>query len=283
MTNRNARRTLLLTAFLLLAALALALAACGVVVPDAEPPPPTEPPPTTAPRPTPTSDAGSSANAGASATNTPVPSAPTATQAAAGTAADATAAPEPTADGAPEVVVTEGRSIQQWQAPPPMTIDPGAAYTAVLKTTAGDITVDLLPGDAPATVNNFVFLARAGFYDNVIFHRTIPGFMIQGGDPTGTGAGGPGYRFADEPVRRPYDRGTLAMANAGPNTNGSQFFLMHADYPLPPNYTIFGQTVAGLDTIDAIAQAPTRPEGEGSTPIDPVVIETVEITGPPSP
>ena len=278
MTNRNTRRRLLLTAFLLLAALALALTACGVVVPDAEPPPPTEPPPTTAPpQPTPTTAAGSSANAGASATNTPVPSAPTATAAAGGTAAPE---PEPT-DDAPEVVVADGRSIQQWQAPPPMTIDPGAAYTAVLQTTAGDITVELLPGDAPATVNNFVFLARAGFYDNVIFHRTIPGFMIQGGDPTGTGAGGPGYRFADEPVRRPYARGTLAMANAGPNTNGSQFFIMHADYGLPPNYTIFGQTVAGLDTIDAIAEAPTRPEGEGSSPINPVVIETVAITGPP--
>ena len=272
MTNHNTRRPLLLTAFLLLAA--LALTACGVVVPDAEPPPPTEPPPTTAPpQPTPTSGAGTSTGA----TNTPVPSAPTATQAAGGTAASE---PEPT-DDAPEIVVADGRSIQQWQAPPPMTIDPGAAYTAVLQTTAGDITVELLPGDAPATVNNFVFLAREGFYDNVIFHRTIPGFMIQGGDPTGTGAGGPGYRFADEPVRRPYDRGILAMANAGPDTNGSQFFIMHADYGLPPNYTIFGQTVAGLDTIDAIAEAPTRPEGEGSSPINPVVIETVAITGPP--
>ena len=129
-------------------------------------------------------------------------------------------------------------------------------------------------------MNNFVFLAREGFYDNVIFHRTIPGFMIQGGDPTGTGGGGPGYRFADEPVRRPYARGALAMANAGPNTNGSQFFLMHADYPLPPNYTIFGQAVAGLDAIDAIATAPTRPEGEGSSPVNPVAIETVTITGP---
>ena len=281
MTNRNTRRPLLLTAFILLAALTLALAACGVIAPGADEPPP-PPQPTAAPPPTATADTAAAADTGA-ATNTPVPSAPTATAAATGSSANADVTlapePEPTAD-APEVVVADGRSIQQWPEPPPMTIDPGAAYTAVLQTTAGDITVELLPGDAPAAVNNFVFLARAGFYDNVIFHRTIPGFMIQGGDPTGTGRGGPGYRFADEPVRRPYDRGALAMANAGPNTNGSQFFLMHADYGLPPNYTIFGQTVAGLDTIDAIAEAPTRPDGEGSTPINPVVIETVEITGP---
>ncbi len=173
-----------------------------------------------------------------------------------------------------------GRSIQQWSAPPPLTIDTSASYTAVLNTTAGPITVELLTGDAPNTVNNFVFLAREGFYNNVIFHRTIPGFMIQGGDPTGTGGGGPGYRFADEPVRRPYARGVMAMANAGPNTNGSQFFLMHADYTLPPNYTIFGQAISGLEAIDAIATAPTRPGGEGSTPVNPVVIQSVEIIGP---
>ena len=161
-----------------------------------------------------------------------------------------------------------------------MSIDPGASYTAVLNTTAGPITVELLSSDAPNTVNNFVFLAREGFYDNVIFHRTIPGFMIQGGDPTGTGAGGPGYRFADEPVNRPYSRGVMAMANAGPNTNGSQFFLMHADYPLPPNYTIFGQAVAGLETIDTIATAPTKPGGEGSSPENPVTIQSVDIVGP---
>ena len=145
----------------------------------------------------------------------------------------------------------------------PLTIDTSVSYTAVLNTTAGPITVELLTGDAPNTVNNFVFLAREGFYDNVIFHRTIPGFMIQGGDPTGTGGGGPGYRFADEPVRRPYARGVMAMANAGPNTNGSQFFLMHADYQLSPDYTIFGQTISGVEAIDAIATAPTKAGAPG--------------------
>ena len=180
----------------------------------------------------------------------------------------------------PEVVVNQGHSVKQWSSPPTMTIDPTASYTAVIDTTAGPITVELLPGEAPSTVNNFVFLARQGFYNNVIFHRTIPGFMIQGGDPTGTGGGGPGYRFPDEPVQRPYSRGVLAMANAGPDTNGSQFFIMHADYGLPPSYTIFGQAVAGLETIDAIATAPTQPGGEGSTPVNPVVIQSVEIVGP---
>ena len=180
----------------------------------------------------------------------------------------------------PEVAVMGGQSIKQWSSPPAMTIDPAVAYTAVLNTSAGAITVELLPTEAPNTVNNFIFLAREGFYDNVIFHRTIEGFMIQGGDPTGTGGGGPGYRFADESVQRPYARGVLAMANAGPNTNGSQFFIMHADYPLPPNYTIFGQAVAGLETIDTIATAPTQPGGEGSTPVNPVVIQSVEIVGP---
>ncbi len=180
----------------------------------------------------------------------------------------------------PDVSVVGGRSIKRWSSAPTMTIDPASSYTAVLNTSAGAITVELLPGEAPNTVNNFVFLAREGFYDGVIFHRTIDGFMIQGGDPTGTGSGGPGYSFADEPVQRPYARGVLAMANAGPNTNGSQFFIMHADYALPPNYTIFGQAVAGLETIDAIATAPTQPGGEGSTPVNAVVIQTVEIIGP---
>ena len=194
---------------------------------------------------------------------------------------DTSAASSESGASTPEVMVNQGHSVKQWSSPPPLTIDPAASYTAVLNTSAGTITVELLAGEAPNTVNNFVFLARQGFYDNVIFHRTIEGFMIQGGDPTGTGGGGPGYRFADEPVQRPYSRGVLAMANAGPNTNGSQFFIMHADYPrLPPNYTIFGQAVAGLETIDAIATAPTLPGGEGSTPENPVVIQSVEIVGP---
>ncbi|NJL97602.1 MAG: peptidylprolyl isomerase [Synechococcaceae cyanobacterium RM1_1_27] len=155
-----------------------------------------------------------------------------------------------------------------------MTIDPETTYTATVETSAGTMILELLPQEAPKTVNNFVFLANEGFYEDVIFHRVIEGFMIQGGDPTGTGAGGPGYRFEDEPVQRPYNRGTVAMANAGPNTNGSQFFIMHADYPLPPNYTVFGQLIEGEDVLDAIATAPTAGMDR---PTDPVVIESITI------
>ena len=247
-------RTKLITALMTGIVATLIFAGCGFI-PNPTAPQPDEP--TAAP---------------AAATQAPQPT-PTAIS---GTGASAAqpAAPSPT------VMVNQGHSVKQWPSPPPMTIDPASSYTAVLNTSAGAITVELLAGEAPNTVNNFVFLARQGFYDNVIFHRTIEGFMIQGGDPTGTGGGGPGYRFADEPVQRPYSRGILAMANAGPNTNGSQFFIMHADYPLPPNYTIFGQAVAGLETIDAIATAPTQPGGEGSTPVNPVVIQSVEIVGP---
>jgi cyclophilin family peptidyl-prolyl cis-trans isomerase len=163
---------------------------------------------------------------------------------------------------------------KQYATPPPPSIDASREYTATLTTTAGPLTLELFPDEAPATVNNFVFLARDGFYDGVSFHRVIPGFMIQGGDPTGTGRGGPGYRFDDEPVQRPYERGTLAMANAGPNTNGSQFFIMHTDTPLPPNYTIFGKLVDGEAALDAIATAPT--DGQ-DRPRDPVRIESIEI------
>jgi len=164
---------------------------------------------------------------------------------------------------------------KQYSAPPEMQIDANKSYRAVLHTTEGDMTVELFPKDVPTTVNNFVFLAREGYYENVPFHRIIKNFMVQTGDPTGTGRGGPGYRFADEPVTRPYVRGTLAMANAGPNTNGSQFFIVHKDYPLPPNYTIFGQVVEGLDTLDAIANTPVR---QGSEPTPSVPTKDVRIT-----
>jgi cyclophilin family peptidyl-prolyl cis-trans isomerase len=155
-----------------------------------------------------------------------------------------------------------------------MAIDPAHSYTATIDTSAGTMTAELFASEAPKTVNNFVFLARDGFYDGVIFHRVISGFMIQGGDPTGTGRGGPGYRFDDEPVTRKYSRGILAMANAGPNTNGSQFFVMHADYGLPPNYTIFGRLTGGEDVLDKIAGAQT---GAQDRPVTPVTINSVTI------
>jgi len=160
---------------------------------------------------------------------------------------------------------------------PTMQIDQTKKYQAILKTDKGNIIIDLFADKTPITVNNFVYLIRQKFYDGVIFHRTIPGFMIQGGDPTGTGRGGPGYKFEDESFSGEYSRGTVAMANAGPNTNGSQFFIMHQDNPLPSNYVIFGKVIEGLDVVDAIATAPTNPGGEGSTPVNPVKIESVEI------
>mgnify|MGYP001610302196 CR=1 FL=1 len=130
-----------------------------------------------------------------------------------------------------------------------------------IETNKGDITIELFADDAPKTAENFVTLAQKGFYDGVIFHRVIKGFMIQGGDPTGTGRGGPGYQFADElnpqtaSYKRGYARGTVAMANSGPNTNGSQFFIMHQDYPLPNAYTIFGKVTKGMEVVDAIASS----------------------------
>lgn len=132
-----------------------------------------------------------------------------------------------------------------------------------IQTNKGDITIELFADDAPKTVENFLTLVKKGFYDGVIFHRVISGFMIQGGDPTGTGTGGPGYQFADEldpktaSYQRGYVRGTVAMANSGPNTNGSQFFIMHQDYPLPHAYTIFGRVTSGIEVVDAIAASQT--------------------------
>ena len=160
-----------------------------------------------------------------------------------------------------------------------MLVDQNKTYIAKIKTTAGEMDISLNVKDTPVTANNFVFLAKKHFYDNVIFHRVLKGFMIQGGDPTGTGSGGPGYRFNDEPFTGEYTRGTIAMANSGANTNGSQFFIMHADYPLPPNYVIFGKLVSGTQTLDAIAEAPVtfNEMREKSKPIDPVKIISIEI------
>lgn len=162
---------------------------------------------------------------------------------------------------------------------PTIVIDANKSYVAQLNTSAGEITIELNSKQTPITVNNFVTLARNGFYNNTIFHRSVKGFMIQGGDPKGDGTGGPGYRFDDEPFEGEYKRGVVAMANSGPDTNGSQFFIMHQDYPLPANYVIFGKVVSGIETVDAIATAETTFNfgGEKSKPINPVKVITVEI------
>ncbi len=139
--------------------------------------------------------------------------------------------------------------------PPAMTIDPQKSYTATIETARGDIVCELFAADAPITVNNFVFLAREGFYDGVIFHRVVADFVIQGGDPTGTGSGGPGYRFGDEFSSRRHETGTLSMANAGPNTNGSQFFITHSPQShLDGKHSVFGQVIEGMDVVLAIRE-----------------------------
>lgn len=195
--------------------------------------------------------------------------------------------PTPTADEpvtASECWTAEQRldtATPQWSEPPAMVISTDKQYTATMETNLGTFTLALFPEDAPVTVNNFVCLARAGFYDNTPFHRIIDGFVIQGGDPTGTGTGGPGYEFADEPVSRSYELGTLAMANAGPDTNGSQFFIVVGENgtQLPPNYTIFGQVIDGMDVVNRIAKVPTQASdtGEPSSPIEPVTLLHVTI------
>jgi cyclophilin family peptidyl-prolyl cis-trans isomerase len=155
-------------------------------------------------------------------------------------------------------------------------LDDSLRHRATIATSAGEITVELFSQEAPRTANNFAFLAAQGFYDATIVHRVVPGFVVQMGDPTGTGTGGPGYRFADElsaARNRGYARGTLAMANAGPDTNGSQFFICLDDVGLPPQYSVFGEVAAGMDVVDRIAGVPLR----GETPAQTVFVERVRI------
>jgi peptidyl-prolyl cis-trans isomerase B (cyclophilin B) len=146
---------------------------------------------------------------------------------------------------------------KQWNEPPAMQIDAKKRYVAKIETTRGPIEVELYPAYAPSTVNNFVFLAREGYYDGVSFHRVIDNFMIQGGDPTGTGRGGPGYKFEDEFKNNPlkHETGVLSMANAGPGTNGSQFFITHSPQPhLDGKHTVFGKVTSGMDVVNRVRQ-----------------------------
>ncbi len=148
-------------------------------------------------------------------------------------------------------------AVKQWDRPPEMAIDTKKTYCVRIETDRGDIELDFYPQYAPKSVNNFVFLAREGFYDGVTFHRVIPDFVIQGGDPTGTGRGGPGYRFEDEVAGNPltHERGVMSMANAGPGTNGSQFFITYSPQPhLNGKHTVFGKVVRGMEVVDSIRQ-----------------------------
>jgi cyclophilin family peptidyl-prolyl cis-trans isomerase len=200
------------------------------------------------------------------------------------------AGPRPTATLAPVASRPPGTTLpagaipstvagapKSYSAPPPMAIDQNKTYTALIKTSMGDITVELNAKDAPLTVNNFVFLARDKFYDGLVFHRIIKNFMIQGGDPLGTGTGGPGYKFADEPVKTAYEVGSIAMANSGANTNGSQFFICEGQQcvTLPKQYNLFGKVTDGIDVVHKIAAVQT---GAQDRPVQPVTITSVTIT-----
>ena len=221
--------------------------------------------PTPAPNATQAADA-SSANGSVS---TPTPASP------AGITSDGQVSVTP----APRMQNVQGHLVKQYASPPLMTIDTSANYTATIRTNHGPFTVDLFAPQAPKTVNSFVFLAQDGFYDRVIFHRVIPEFMIQGGDPTGTGTAGPGYQFEDEidPSLGFEGPGILAMANrgAGTRTNGSQFFITVAPTPhLKGNHTIFGRVTSGQDVVTGISWVST---GQSDRPIDPVMIHSIEI------
>jgi len=171
----------------------------------------------------------------------------------------------------------EDAKKKTYDKPPEMKIDVNKTYTATIETDAGTMVAELYPKIAPQTVNSFVFLSREGFYNGLIFHRVIPGFMIQGGDPTGTGSGGPGYEFENEnrSSAHGFTPGTIAMANAGPNTNGSQFFIMDADYPLKASgYTIFGELKEGQDVVHAIV---TTPRDGNDRPNEQIVMKHVTI------
>jgi cyclophilin family peptidyl-prolyl cis-trans isomerase len=167
----------------------------------------------------------------------------------------------PTAAGSEEPA-----AVKTYEAPPPMTIDPEKSYTAVIKTEKGDIRIELFAADAPQTVNNFVFLARDGFYDGVTFHRVIPDFMAQAGDPTGTGAGGPGYTIPDEFSERTHEAGVISMANTGePNSGGSQFFITYTpQHHLDGHHSVFGRVVEGMEVVEAITprESPNEPPGD---------------------
>ncbi|MGG1550958.1 peptidylprolyl isomerase [Paenibacillus ferrarius] len=176
-------------------------------------------------------------------------------------------------------------AAKTYKVPPAMTIDTSKKYQAQVHTNKGDFTIEMFADTAPMTVNNFVFLSRQGFYNDVIFHRIIKSFMIQGGDPTGTGRGGPGYSFEDElKTSYTYEPGIVAMANAGPNTNGSQFFICTGEDSRAlaqfPNYTIFGKVTEGMDTVLAIADVPVEQQdnyNENSKPTEKVVIQGIDI------
>lgn len=194
------------------------------------------------------------------------------------------AAPVTTKPSAAPSVTPAQSPAKSWTKPPEMSIDTSKTYKAVFKTSKGDFTVELFAKDAPKAVNNFVFLSKEHFYDGVTFHRIIETFMIQTGDPKGNGTGGPGYKFDHEPTQYKYDKGIVAMANSGPNTNGSQFFIVTGDAShlnSKPDYTVFGKVTEGMDTtVMSIAKTPVKTNplnGQPETPTEKVTIDSIQI------
>ncbi|GGH21257.1 peptidylprolyl isomerase [Paenibacillus segetis] len=203
----------------------------------------------------------------------------------AGNTTEQTTPVEPTPTPTPEPATpTPTPTHMSWDSPPAMEIDSTKSYEAEVTTSKGTFTIELYAKDAPKTVNNFVFLSKQGFYKDVIFHRIIETFMIQTGDPEGTGMGGPGYSFEDEKTSYQYEPGIVAMANAGPDTNGSQFFICTGDdstsLNMQPNYTIFGKVTDGMDVVKEIAATPVEVgiSGEMSSPTETIQIKEIKIT-----
>jgi cyclophilin family peptidyl-prolyl cis-trans isomerase len=162
---------------------------------------------------------------------------------------------------------------------PPAVLPAGETRTVVIETAKGSITIKVEADLGPLAAGNFVALAECGFYDGIVFHRLMPGFVIQGGDPTATGGGGPGYEFPNDPVNVPYERGVVAMANAGRDTNGSQFFIVLLQADLSPDYSVFGRVTAGMEVVDAIAAMPNS-GGQAGTALEPVAMDSVTVTNP---
>lgn len=191
-------------------------------------------------------------------------------------------AEKPAKDNSSDVtseIISSSEENKTYSSAPAMQIDQNKKYTAIMETSKGTMTFELFASENPITVNNFVFLAKDGFYDGISFHRIMKDFMIQSGDPKGDGTGGPGYKFDDEAITRDYERGTLAMANSGVNTNGSQFFIMHKDNPLPKNYVIFGKLTDSFETLDLISNTEVKDNGYGemSKPLEQITISHIEI------
>jgi cyclophilin family peptidyl-prolyl cis-trans isomerase len=183
----------------------------------------------------------------------------------------------PPATPTPSPIVTPDTSDCPTIAPDPLPA--GETRTVVIETAKGSITIKVEADLGPRAAGNFVALAECGFYEGVVFHRLMPGFVIQGGDPTASGSGGPGYEFPNDPVAVAYDRGVVAMANAGRDTNGSQFFIVLADNDLDPDYSVFGRVTAGMETVDTIAAMPNS-GGQAGTALEPVAMDTLTVTKP---